>query len=35
MGCWGMTQSDEFCEIYDEFIKSYNEGKMVADITPL
>ena len=35
MGCWGMgmTQSDEFCEIYDEFMKSYNEGKAVADIT--
>lgn len=35
MGCWGMgmTQSDEFCEIYDKFMDSYNEGKAVADIT--
>ena len=35
MGCWGMgmTQSDEFCEIYDKFMDSYNEGKEVADIT--
>ena len=35
MGCWGMgmTQSDEFCEVYDNFMKSYNEGKAVADIT--
>ena len=31
MGCWGMgmTQSDEFCEIYHEFMDSYNEGKAV------
>lgn len=35
MGCWGMgmTQSDEFCEIYDKFMDSYNEGKEVAEIT--
>ena len=35
MGCWGMgmTQSDEFCEIYHEFMDSYNEGKAVAEIT--
>ena len=35
MGCWGMgmAQSDEFCEIYDKFMDSYNEGKDVADIT--
>ncbi len=35
MGCWGMgmTQSDEFCEIYDKFMDSYNEGKTVSEIT--
>ncbi len=35
MGCWGMglTQSDEFCEVYDRFIKEYDKGKPVADIT--
>ncbi len=35
MGCWGMglTQSDEFCEIYDKFMESYNEGKEVVEIT--
>lgn len=35
MGCWGMglTQSDEFCEIYDKFMDSYNEGVAVSEIT--
>lgn len=35
MGCWGMgiSQSDEFCEIYDKFMRSYNEGKSVEEIT--
>jgi len=35
MGCWGMgiTQSDEYCEIYERFMKEYDEGKPVADIT--
>lgn len=34
MGCLGMgvTQSDEFCEVYDRFMESYNQGKCVADI---
>ena len=35
MGCWGMalTQSDEFCEIYDKFIEEYDNGKAVSAIT--
>ena len=35
MGCWGMgiTQSDEYCEIYERFMEEYDEGKPVADIT--
>ena len=35
MGCWGMglTQSDEFCEIYDKFMESYDNGQEVADIS--
>lgn len=35
MGCWGMgmTQSDEFCEIYDKFMDSYNNGKSVSEIS--
>ena len=35
MGCWGMglTQSDEFCEVYDAFMEAYDEGQAVADIT--
>lgn len=34
MGCWGMgiTQSDEYCEIYDRFIEEYDEGKPLLDI---
>lgn len=35
MGCWGMgmTQSDEFCEVYDRFMDEYNHGKAVSDIS--
>ena len=35
MGCWGMgmTQSDEFCEIYNRFMDSYNNGKSVSEIS--
>ena len=35
MGCWGMgmAQTDEFCEIYDNFMEEYDEGKPVAEIT--
>lgn len=35
MGCWGMgiTQSDEYCEVYERFMEDYAEGKAVADIT--
>lgn len=36
MGCWGMgiAQSDEFCEVYEEFMHAYdNTGKMVFEIT--
>ena len=34
MGCWGMgiTQSDEYCEIYERFMEEYDEGKPLADI---
>lgn len=35
MGCWGMgmAQTDEFCEIYDQFMEEYDSGKEVAEIT--
>ena len=35
MGCWGMgiTQSDEFCEVYDYFMERYNNGDEVCTIT--
>lgn len=35
MGVWGMglTQSDTFCEVYDNFMHQYNNGAEVADIT--
>ena len=35
MGCWGMgiTQSDEFCEIYEKFMEEYDSGKSVPDIS--
>lgn len=29
----GLTQSDEYCEIYERFMEEYDEGKPVADIT--
>ena len=34
MGCWGMgiTQSDEFCEVYDRFLEEYDQGRAVAEI---
>ena len=34
MGCCGMgiTQSDEYCEIYERFMEEYDDGKPVADI---
>ena len=34
MGCWGMgiTQSDEYCEIYERFMEEYDEGKPLIDI---
>lgn len=35
MGVWGMgmTQSDEFCEVYENFMEQYNKGLEAADIT--
>ena len=35
MGCWGMgmTQSDQFMEVYEAFMDEYNEGASVPDIT--
>lgn len=35
MGCWGMgmTQSDEFCEIYERFMECYDDGMEVSRIT--
>ena len=35
MGCWGMgmTQSDQFMEVYEDFMDEYNEGASVHDIT--
>lgn len=35
MGCWGMgiTQSDEFCEVYSRFMQRYNNGDNVSTIT--
>ncbi len=34
MGCWGMgiTQSDEYCEIYERFMEEYDEGKPLLEI---
>lgn len=34
MGCWGMgiTQTDEYCEIYERFMEEYDEGKPIVDI---
>lgn len=35
MGCWGMgmAQTDEFCEVYDQFMDCYDEGMGVEEIT--
>ncbi len=35
MGCWGMgmTQSDQFMEVYEAFMEEYNEGASVPEIT--
>ncbi|MDD6022817.1 MAG: hypothetical protein PUC06_01070 [Oscillospiraceae bacterium] len=35
MGCWGMgiTQSDEYCEVYERFMERYNNGDAVSEIT--
>lgn len=35
MGVWGMgvTQSDQYCEVYEQFMEEYDEGKPVAEIT--
>lgn len=34
MGCWGMgiTQTDEYCEVYDRFMEEYDQGKPLSDI---
>lgn len=34
MGCWGMgiTQTDEYCEIYERYMEEYNIGKPLCDI---
>ena len=35
MGMWGfgITQSDEYCEVYDRFMEQYDEGFDIDDIT--
>ncbi|MBR6568670.1 MAG: hypothetical protein IKK60_08475 [Clostridia bacterium] len=35
MGVWGMgiTQSDEYCEVYEKFMERYNEGDEASEIT--
>ena len=35
MGCWGMgiVQSDEFCEVYEQFMDSYDDGDDTQKIT--
>ena len=35
MGCWGMglTQSDDFCDVYDRFMEEYDNGKSVSEIS--
>jgi len=35
MGCWGtgITQCDEYGEVYDRFIEEYDESKPVKEIT--
>lgn len=34
MGCWGMgiTQSDEYGEVYDRFMEEYDQGKPLSHI---
>ena len=34
MGCWGMglNQSDEYCEVYEIFMQSFDKGMAVAEI---
>lgn len=29
----GLTQSDEFCDVYERFMEEYNHGKGVPDIS--
>lgn len=35
MGVWGagLTQSDEYCEVYDSFMEKYDAGELVETIT--
>ena len=35
MGVWGagLTQSDEYCEVYDSFMEKYDAGESVDTIT--
>lgn len=35
MGCWGMgmAQTDAFCEVYERFMESYDEGDAVREIS--
>lgn len=35
MGCWGMgiAQTDEFCEVYEQFMDAYDEGEAAEKIT--
>lgn len=35
MGVWGMgmTQSDEFCEVYEHFMREYDDARPVQEIT--
>ncbi len=35
MGCWGMgiTQSDEYADVYERFMEEYDKGKDVQEIT--
>lgn len=35
MSCWGMgiSQSDEYCSVYEQFMEDYDKGKPVREIT--
>ena len=35
MGCWGtgVTQSDEYCDVYESFMEEYDKGTEVPRIT--